>query len=110
MPTGSFSIGSGRNFTTAGNFTNNGTLSVGGGTKFVVNGNLANFSSGTLTGGTYKITGSLQFNGANIVTNAAKITLTGAGSKIIDQTSANALANFATNAATGSFTLAGGRN
>jgi len=45
----SFSISSGRNFTTAGNFTNNGSLTVGGGTKFTVNGNLTNFAANKLT-------------------------------------------------------------
>src|SRR5262249_25628477 len=68
---GTFAITSGFNFATAGNFTNNGTLTVGDSTsKFDVNGNLTNFSGTTLTGGTYNVTGTLQFNGANIVTNA----------------------------------------
>jgi hypothetical protein len=102
-----FGLASGRNFTTAGNFTNNGSLMVGSGTIFAVNGNLTNFASNTLTGGTYLVSGTLQFNGANIVNNSATITLTGASSKIVDQTSANGLANFANN--TGSFTLAAGR-
>jgi len=105
----SFQINSGANFTTAGNFTNNGTLTVGSSnSKFDVNGNLTNFSGTTLTGGTYNVTGTLQFNNANIVTNAANITLTGTTSRIIDQLSNNALANFATN--NGSFALAGNRS
>ena len=107
----SFGLSGGANFTTAGNFTNNGTLNVGGGDKFDVNGNLTNFSGNTLTGGTYNVTGTLQFNGANMVTNAAHITLTGTTSKIVNQTgTTNGLANFATNAAAGSFTLASSRN
>ncbi len=104
-----FAIAGGRNFTTAGNFTNNGTLTVGSSNStFDVNGNLTNFSGTTLTGGTYNVTGTLQFNNANIVTNSANITLTGTSSRIIDQSSTNALANFATN--NGSFTLAGNRS
>ena len=107
---GSFTINSGRNFTTAGNFTNNGTLTVGSSSsKFDVNGNLTNFSGTTLTGGTYNLTGTLQFNGANIVTNKANITLTGSSAQIIDQSSSNGLANFATNASSGKFTIAGSR-
>ncbi len=106
----SFTLGTGRSFTTAGNFANNGTLTVGGGDKFKVNGNLTNFSGTTLTGGTYKVTGTLQFNNANIVTNAANITLTGANSKIVDQHNTNALTNFATNVAGASFTLGTGRS
>src|SRR5262249_36114851 len=69
-----------------------------------------NFAGTTLTGGTYNVAGTLQFAGANIVTNAANITLTGAASKILNSTnSANALANFATNASTGRFSLQGAR-
>jgi hypothetical protein len=98
------------NFTTAGNFTNNGTLTLGSGTTFKVNGNLTNFSGTTLTGGIYNVTGTLQFNGANIVTNAANITLTGTGSKIVNQTAGNALANFKTNAGAGKFTLSGNQS
>ena len=110
---GTFAMAGGRNFTTASNFTNNGTLNVGGGTKFAVGTNgaddLTNFSAGTLTGGTYIITGTLQFAGANIVTNDASITLSGAAAKIEDQTGANVgLANFATNAATGVFQVTSG--
>jgi hypothetical protein len=108
---GSFTIEGGRNFTTAGNFANNGSLTVGSGSTFKVNGNLTNFSGGTLTGGVYNVGGTLQFNGANIVTNAANLTLTGTASKITDQTGTfNALANFATNSAAGTFTLSGNQN
>jgi hypothetical protein len=107
---GHFTLMGGRNFTTAGSFTNNGTLTVGAATsKFDINGSLVNFSGTTLTGGNYNISGTLQFNNANIVTNAANITLTGTSSKIINQSGANGLGNFATNAATGSFTVAAGR-
>src|SRR5271169_171794 len=109
-PIGGFTLSGSRNFTTAGNFTNNGSLTVGAGSKFDVNGNLTNFSGSTLTGGTYAVSGTLQFNNANIVTNAANITLSGATSQIVNQTGANSLANFATNAAAGSFALAGSRN
>lgn len=58
--TGSFSVTGGRNFSTAGNFTNNGTLGVDSGSSFIVNGNLTNFSGTTLTGGTYNVGGTLQ--------------------------------------------------
>ena len=105
----SFALAGGANFTTAGNFTNNGTLTVGSGSTFKVNGNLTNFSGTTLTGGTYNLTGTLQFNGANVVTNSANITLSGATSQILNQTSGNGLANFATNSSSGVFSLGGGR-
>jgi fibronectin-binding autotransporter adhesin len=114
-----FALASAAKFTTAGNFTNSGTLNVGTGSLFAVGASgaddLANFSSATstLTGGTYIVTGTgqIQFNNgggsASIVTNAANITLATAGStsSFIDQTGANMLASFATNASTGSFTL-----
>src|SRR5580704_478207 len=119
-----FALASAAKFTTAGNFTNSGTLNVGTGSLFAVGtagaSNLTNFSSGTntLTGGSYIATGTgqIQFNNgggsATIVTNAANITLSTAGStaSFIDQTGANMLANFATNASTGSFTLASNRS
>src|SRR6516165_2747758 len=109
----SFAINGGANFTTAGNFTNNGTMTVGSSnSKFDVKGNLTNFNSttDTLTGGTYNVTGTLQFNGAKIVTNAANITLTGTASQIVDQSGVTSgLRNLATNASTGKLTVAGGR-
>jgi hypothetical protein len=102
-----FDITSGSNFTTAGNFTNHGSLTVGTGSKFDVNGDLTNFSTSTdtLTGGTYSVTGTLQFDGADIVTNAANLTLSGTSYKILNQSSNNGLANFAANASSGTFTL-----
>ncbi|HEV3279771.1 MAG TPA: PEP-CTERM sorting domain-containing protein [Terriglobia bacterium] len=108
--TGKFTLSGGADFTTAGNFTNSGTLTVGNGSTFDVNGNLTNFTGTKLTGGIYGITGTMQFNNANIVTNAANITLTGAGAEIKDQNGNNALRNFATNSSTGKFTVTGGQN
>ena len=102
-----FGVTGGANFTTAGNFTNNGTLTAGSGSKFVVNGNLTNFSGNTLTRGSYNVGGTLQFNGANIINNAASIDITGASGKIVDQSAHNALAGFAKNTSTGNFTLSG---
>jgi fibronectin-binding autotransporter adhesin len=106
---GSFSLLGGRNFTTAGNFTNNGTLSVGSGSTFDVTGSLTNFSGTTLTGGSYDLTGTLEFPGANIVTNAANIALTGSAAEIVNATtSGNGLANFAVNSTNGGFSVLGG--
>lgn len=100
---------------TAG-FTNNsgsleGKVIVDANDTLTIMGTFTNFSGTTLTGGTYEVTGTLGFDGANIVTNAANITLTGPNSQIIDnQGGASALANFATNALRGTFTLAGNRS
>ncbi len=95
---------------------NQGRFNVNAGATMDITGPANSFlnfdaASGTLTGGYYNIVnGTLQFDNANIVTNAAHITLNGTQSRIIDQNGANGLANFASNATTGSFTLSGGRN
>jgi hypothetical protein len=115
VTTGAFSIMGGRNFTTVGNFTNNGSLTVGSGSTFAVKtgSSLTNFSSATrtLTGGIFTVGGTLKWSGANIVTNASNLALTGGLGQILNATSnANALANFATNNSSGSFTLAANQN
>jgi len=108
------------NFSSAGAFTNDGTLSINGQglpTVFAVNGPLTNFNSATktLTGGVYRVFGSfsnmsatatLRFNGADIVHNAADLTLGGTGT-IVDQASNNGLRNFVDNTKSGAFTLIG---
>ncbi len=96
-------------------FNNLGTLQVNSGDTLEITGpanSFLNFDStgGTLAGGTYLVGGTLQFANANIVTNAANLTLTGTSSRIINQNGGAGLANFAVNASAGSFTLAGGRN
>jgi fibronectin-binding autotransporter adhesin len=107
---GRFTLGAGRNFTTGGNFTNNGTLTVAAGDTFKVSGNLANFAGSALTGGTYNIAGTLQFGapGSSLSTNAAALTLSGTGAKLLDLAGNNLLSLFNTNAAGGSFMLYGG--
>jgi|HubBroStandDraft_1064217.scaffolds.fasta_scaffold00057_21 fibronectin-binding autotransporter adhesin len=102
--TGSFTLASGANFTTAGNLTNSGKLTVDSGSTLTVTGTLSNLSGGTLTGGTYTVGGTLQLASANggITTNAATLTLTGTTAKIMDGTS-NALSTLANNS--GSLTL-----
>jgi hypothetical protein len=74
-----------------------------------ITGTLTNFnsSSGTLANGTYTVGGTLEFTGANIVNNAANLTISGTAAKILNG-SANGLANFANN--TGSFTVTGDGN
>jgi fibronectin-binding autotransporter adhesin len=105
---GSFTIGSGANFTTAGNFSNLGKLAVNAGSTFIVTGSLSNFNSSTntLTGGSYTVGGTLEFAGANIVTDAASITLSDTGKIVNSTTSGNGLANLATITSAGSLTLA----
>jgi len=104
---GSFTLSSGANFTTVGNFTDNGKLTVNSGSKFVVTGSLTNYNSSTdtLTGGTYTVGGKLNFAGANIITDAANITLDGSGEIVDSSNSKNGLANLATISSAGSFTL-----
>jgi hypothetical protein len=103
---GSFTVQNGRNFTTAGDWTNNGTLTIGAGSTFTVAGNLTNFDGASLTGGTYVVAGTFQFTNANIQNNAATLVLDGSGAaQVIDQASDNGLANLTVNAAGGSFTV-----
>jgi hypothetical protein len=90
-------------------FSNPGTLIVNLGSLMNINDAFSNFSGTTLTGGTYMVSGTLQFNGANIVNDAAHITLTGASSAIIDQSSNDALRNFDAITSKGSLTLHSGK-
>jgi hypothetical protein len=92
-------------------FTNKGPLlvaAISGQSPSVLTltGPFANFNpnTGTLTGGIYNISGTFQFDNANIVTNAANLTLLG---QIVNQNGLNGLANFANNAASGVFNLTG---
>ena len=93
-------------------FNNSGTLNVNAGTLTLTSG-LTNFSGTTLTGGTYNVVGAstLQFAGANVVTNAAAIRLDGAGAQFLNSSTAGSgLLNLAANTAAGSFTIRNGRN
>lgn len=94
-------------------FNNLGKLQVNAGSTLQITGpagSFSNFAGTTLTGGAYVVSGTLKFDGANIATNAANIVLFGPSSQIVDQSNANALTNFVTNAAAGKFTLAGNQN
>jgi hypothetical protein len=101
--------GSGSEVLVPGTIKNAGTFAVGTGTLFNITGTLTNFSGTTLTGGTYNVSGTLQFVGANIVNDAGHITLTGAASAIIDQTSNDGLRNLAAITSKGSLTLHSGK-
>jgi hypothetical protein len=93
----------------SGTFSNSGTLKVKSGSVMYIAGpGFTNFAGTILTGGKYWVSGTLQFDNANIVTNAANITLTGSTAKIVNQSNVNALANFATNAKAGSLSLMSG--
>ena len=92
---------SGRNFSTSGDFTNDGLLDGTG--TFAVTGALTNYDPATrrLAGGKYHL--ELRFKGADIVRNAASIR---AGS-IRDENGQDALRNFATNEEAGTFSVSG---
>jgi hypothetical protein len=94
------------------NFTNNGTLSVRAGGEVNVTGTstFTNFAAATLTGGTYDVQGVLRFNGANISTLNANLTLDGPGAFIFDQVGNDGLLNLATIAPGGALTIANGKN
>lgn len=92
-------------FTTEGDFTNDGTLYSSGGNTFKVAGRLTNFvpETKTLTGGTYSVsTAGLQFQGADIVHNAASIRVLSEDPVILDENGNDALRNLVNNEPTGS--------
>jgi RHS repeat-associated protein len=93
-----------------GSITNQGTITAEGGGSLAVVG-ATNFAAGALTGGTWQAKGgsTLRLLGAGITTNAAAIVLDGAGARLTSDTGmTNALANLATNAATGVLTIRNG--
>lgn len=102
-------VGGGSKVQITQSLSNTGKLMVGAGGLINMTGPFSNFAGTTLTGGTYAVTGTLQFLNANVVTNAATVTLTGTASKIIDQLSNNGVQNLAANATSGSLTLQSGR-
>ena len=91
-------------------FTNTGKLIANKGSVLNIVGLFNNFSGTTLTGGAYSVAGTLEFQNANIATNAANITLTGATAQILNSsTNSSALTNLAANTAAGSLSLQGGK-
>jgi hypothetical protein len=103
----------GRTLTVTSPFTNDGTLSIGNYeapvASFDAVGGLTNFDAATrtLSGGRFELrAGSfsasaaqaeLRFTGADIVTNASALALSGPGARITDLTGADALRNLARN-------------
>ena len=83
-------------------FTNTGTIEAAFGT-LSIKGTFSNFASAThtLTGGSFIVSATLQFTGADIVTNAAAITLSRTASRIVDDGNLDAMRNFAINTADG---------
>lgn len=92
-------------FVSAGDMTVDGYLNVG--TQFVINGALTNFDAATrtLNSGSYSVSagGTLQFRGADIVNNAATISVDGDGARFADEAGRDGLRNFAHNLPTGEF-------
>ncbi len=84
---GSFALAANQNFTTGENFTNNGALTINRRSTFAVKSgsSLTNFngSTKTLTGGTFTVGGTLEWSGANVVNNAANLTLTGGSGQLL---------------------------
>jgi hypothetical protein len=101
--------GSGSQVIAPGTIKNTGTFSVASGSLFNITGTFTNFSSTTLTGGTYTVSGTFQFVGANIVNDAAHITVIRSASAIIDQMSNDGLRSFAAITSKGSLTLRSGK-
>lgn len=108
--TGEFSV-SDRDFSIAGDFTNDGVMIIWPGT-LAIKGSLTNFdpTTRTLTGGTYRVEGQgayparFVFHGADIVNNASTIGLYDSA-EILDENGNNALRNFTHNLPAGVFTV-----
>ncbi len=91
---------------------NDGTILATGGGEIDV-ASIGNLTSNTLSGGNWYVGANsiIRLSGADIVTNSAKITLDGANSNLYNGPgTASALANFATNSASGVFTTLNGRS
>jgi hypothetical protein len=76
---------------------------------------LANLNGGTLTGGTWEFGNGATWrtDGADITTNAANLSISGAGTQVLDSVFGqgnNALAGLTTNTATGHLTVGAGYN
>jgi len=96
--------------TTAGlHFSNAGLLTANpGGLVQITGGYFDNYNGAThtLTGGRFVVNdGTLSFTGADIRTNAADITLGGAGGLFVDDANQSALRNFSLNSAAGQLTF-----
>lgn len=100
-----------RTFATAGPFQNDGYLALFENAVFVVGGAFSNFDPATRTfgGGEFDISDNsqLKFAGADIVHNAAFITLS-TGGAITDLAGNDGLRNFSDNLSLGSFTVGPG--
>jgi hypothetical protein len=88
-------------------FSNTGTLTANAGSTLTLDGVFTNLAGGTLSGGTYTVAGILGLQNP-VVTNAANITLTGAGAEISNG-SGPALSTLAANHSTGVLTLQNGQ-
>ena len=93
----------------SGTFTNSGVLSVSAGI-IAISGSFTNYVQPTdvLTGGTYRLTGTLRFTGADIVSNnGALIELNGPASAVVDTVGNDGFRNFTANG--GMLSIRGGR-
>jgi hypothetical protein len=107
---GRLTVQGGRELTTDADFTNRGTLTVAAGSTFTVTGRLTNLADGALTGGTYRIAGTLRFTGADVLINAASVTLDGPESRVVDEAGNDALAHFLANSPGAGFIVQNGRS
>ncbi len=88
-------------------FTNHGTVQIDTGTLHLSVG-LTNYTGSTLAGGSFFVSGTLQYSGGDVITNAASITLDGPAASIQKSDGSNALSNLATNTMAGHLTLQSG--
>jgi hypothetical protein len=105
--------GSGSKVLVPGTFTNVHIITVGCGGLVQITGTLTNFANGILSGGLfsrYQLCGTLQFNGADIVTNEANIQFTGKSGAILDLSNNDGLRDFAQTVRGGELMLQNGKS
>ena len=97
---GSLTVGAGSTFTVSTEFNDEGTAAIQAGGRLLITGTFDNFDGSNLNYGTFVVAGSLQFPGANIQTNAAKLILQ-PGWQVLDLAGNPGLNDLATNAPAG---------
>jgi hypothetical protein len=114
LPGGSFSLSTRRNWTTQGDFTNDGLIRTGLGTFFEVaaGSTLTNFDpqTGELNGGKYDLTGRFTFDGADVETLTSEVKLNTTAASFTDSTGQDALRNLAEVSPTGKLELLQGKD
>jgi hypothetical protein len=100
-------LGTGGNRVFNGDIRNQGTIRAS--ITTVINGLLTSLVGDVLTEGTYDLSAALRFDGVPVVTNSARLLLTGPAAGMTSLSSANLLGGLAANTASGDLALRAGK-